>query len=46
MGEAEDALEDFIDGIPDRKMTGIGNYTLHSDQNYRLDSQGERPRRF
>ncbi|CDF35198.1 unnamed protein product [Chondrus crispus] len=42
MGKAKKALDDFIDNIPDSKLTGIhqGAGTLHTDTDFRLDLQG------
>lgn len=42
MGKANKALEAFIKGIPDAKLTSIPTTagTLHKDTDFRLDMQG------
>ena len=42
MGNAKDALIDFINAIPDGKLTGFSSSagTIYSTTNYRLDMQG------
>jgi hypothetical protein len=41
MGQATDALKDFIDTIPDAKLQGLRhqNGTIHQDGDFRLDMQ-------
>ena len=42
MGKANKALTEFLDNIPDSKLTGISETpgTLWNDENFRLDLQG------
>jgi len=44
MGKATKALKEFIDGIPDSKLTGfsVGSGTIHKTTEFRLDMQGVR----
>jgi len=42
MGKASKALKEFINGIPDSKLTGLPSSggTIYKDTNFRLDMQG------
>lgn len=42
MGKASKALQAFINGIPDAKLTGISQSpgTIYHDTDFRLDMQG------
>lgn len=42
MGKGHDAVEDFIDSIPDEKLSAFADMEgkIFSDINFRLDDQG------
>jgi len=42
MAKGKKALRDFINGIPDAKLTGFqeSGGTIYTDQDFRLDMQG------
>ena len=44
MGKASKALKEFINGIPDSKLTGLPDQagTISSDKDFRFDMQGAR----